>query len=136
MFYKGPMGEFYTRNGKQLLQVKGQDVLGSQDVPLVILVGQNTSGSPEILAASLQMYKRATVIGENTPGAIEGATGFYLPDGSELFVQTTSFVLPNGEEVGTRGVIPDIAVEAGWDEIGPSNDPVLDQAMETLDEQQ
>ncbi len=82
-------------------------------------MGENTSGTPEILAASLQMHERATVIGEKTPGSIEGATSFYLPDGSELFIQTTSFVLPNGDEVGTQGVAPDVPVEAGWDEILP-----------------
>jgi carboxyl-terminal processing protease len=135
MFYDGPMGEFYTRNDKQLLQVEGQDVFGSQDVPLVVLVGQNTNGTPEILAASLQAQERATVIGEKTPGSIEGATSYYLPDGSELFIQTTSFMLPNGTEVGTQGVLPDVAVEAGWDEIHPNNDPVLEQAIEHLDEQ-
>jgi carboxyl-terminal processing protease len=136
MFYNGAMGEFYNRDNKQLVQVEGQDVFGSQKVPLVVLVGRNTSGTPEILAASLQMHKRAFVIGENTPGSIEGATSFYLPDGSELFIQTTSFVLPNGDEVGTQGVVPDAPVEAGWDEIVPNNDPVLDQAIEHLDEQQ
>ena len=135
MFHNGPMGEFYTRNDKQLIQVEGQDVFGSQDVPLVVLVGGNTSGTPEILAASLQAQERATVIGEKTPGSIEGATSYYLPDGSELFIQTTSFMLPNGAEVGTQGVLPDVAVEAGWDEIHPNNDPVLDQAIEHLDEQ-
>lgn len=135
MFYNGPLGEFYTRKDKQLVQVEGQDVFGSQDVPLVVLVGQNTNGTPEILAASLQMHDRATVIGEKTPGSIEGATSYYLPDGSELFIQTTSFMLPNGVEVGTQGVLPDVAVEAGWDEVHPNNDPVLDQAIEHLDEQ-
>jgi carboxyl-terminal processing protease len=135
MFYNGPMGEFYTRKDKQLVQVEGQDVFGSQDVPLVVLVGQNTSGTPEILAASLQMHERATVIGEKTPGSIEGATSYYLPDGSELFIQSTSFILPNGVEVGIQGVLPDVTVEAGWDEIHPNNDPVLEQAIEHLDEQ-
>ena len=136
IFSSGPMGEFYNRSNRELVELEGQDVFGSQEVPLVILVGQNTSGTPEILAASLQMHKRAVVIGENTPGSIEGASSFYLPDGSELFVQTTSFALPNGEEVGTQGVTPDIAMEEGWDEILPNQDPVLDQAIEYLDEQQ
>ncbi len=130
------MGEFYNRNDKQLVQVEGQDVFGSQEVPLVVLVGQNTTGTPEILAASLQAQERATVIGEKTPGTIEGATSYYLPDGSELFIETTSFMLPNGAEVGTQGVLPDILVEAGWDEIQPDDDPVLDQAVEHLDGQQ
>jgi len=136
MFYNGAMGEFYNRNNKQLIQVRGQDVFGSQDVPLVVLIGKNTSGTPEILAASLQMHKRATLIGENTPGSIEGDSSYYLPDGSELFIQTTSFVLPNGDEVGTQGAVPDILVEAGWEEIEPDRDPVLDQAIEHLDGQQ
>ena len=136
IFFNGPMGEFYNRNDKQLIQVEGQDVFGSQEVPLVVLVGRNTNGTPEILAASLQAHKRATVIGEKTPGSIEGATSYYLPDGSELFIETTSFMLPNGEEIGTQGVLPEFLVETGWDEIQPNDDPVLDQAIEHLDGQQ
>ena len=136
MFFNGPMGEFYNRNDKQLIQVEGQDVFGSQEVPLVVLVGRNTNGTPEILAASLQAHKRATVIGEKTPGSIEGATSYYLPDGSELFIETTSFMLPNGEDIGTQGFLPEILVETGWDEIQPNDDPVLDQAIVHLDGQQ
>ena len=136
MFYNGVMGEFYNRANKQQIQVKGQDIHGSQDVPLVILVGENTTGLPEVFAASLQMHKRAKVIGETTPGAVETTTSFYLPDGSEAFIETTSFVLPNGEEVGSTGVVPDIPMEIGWDEVLPNRDPVLDRAIEILDEQE
>lgn len=133
MFYNGAMGEFYNRSDKQLVQVQGQDVFNSQKIPLVVLVGRNTSGTPEILAGSLQMHKRATVIGEKTPGSIEAASSFYLPDGSEVFIQTTSFVLPNGDDIGTTGVTPDLPVAASWDEIQPGSDPVLEQAIETLE---
>jgi len=80
------------------------------------------------------LHERAIVIGEATPGSIETTTSFYLPDGSQVFIATTSFALPNGEEVGTTGVTPDIPIEAGWDEILPDNDPVLDRAIEYLDE--
>ncbi len=135
-FYHGALGEFYNRDKKQLVEVKGQDVFNSQKVPLVILVGQNTTGFPEILAGSLQMHKRATVIGETTPGAIETASSYYLPDGSEAFIETTSFVLPNGDEIGTTGVVPDISLQQGWDEVLPNKDPVLDRAIQYLDEQQ
>jgi carboxyl-terminal processing protease len=135
MFYHGAMGEFYNRDKKQLVELKGQDVFSSQKVPLVILVGQNTTGSPEILAGSLQMHKRATVIGETTPGAVESSSSFYLPDGSEVFIETTSFILPNGGEIGTTGVVPDISLQQGWDEVLPNNDPVLDRAIQYLDEQ-
>lgn len=135
MFSHGAMGEFYNREKKQTVEVKGQDTFGSQKVPLVVLVGQNTSGSPEILAGSLQVNKRATVIGETTPGAVETSSSYYLPDGSEVFIETTSFILPNGDELGTTGVIPDISLQQGWDEVLPNKDPVLDRAIQYLDGQ-
>ena len=135
MFYNGEIGEFYNRESKQLLQVKGQDVFASQSIPLVILVGQNTQGFPEILAGSLQMHKRATIVGTTTPGLIETTSSYYLPDGSRIFVETTSFVLPNGDEIGINGVQPDVEVEAGWDEILPDADPILEAAIETLGSQ-
>jgi carboxyl-terminal processing protease len=136
LFYHGAIGEFFNRAQKQVVETKGQDVFSSQKVPLVILVGQNTTGSPEILAGSLQMHKRATVIGETTPGAVESSSWYYLPDGSEALIETTSFVLPDGGQIGTTGVIPDIPLQQGWDEVLPNKDPVLDQAIQYLDKLQ
>jgi carboxyl-terminal processing protease len=136
MFDDGTLGDFYNRSEKQTVEVTGQDTFNSQEIPLVILVGQNTTGFPEIFAASLQLHARAVVIGETTPGAIETTSSFYLPDGSQAFIATTSFALPNGGEIGTTGVIPDIAIEAGWDDVRPENDPVLERAIEALDDQQ
>lgn len=135
MFDQGALGEFYNRSNKQTVELKGQDVFNSQKIPLVILVGQNTNGFPEIFAASLQMHKRATVIGETTPGTVESSSAYYLPDGSQAIIETTSFVLPDGGEVGTTGVIPDITLQQGWDEVLPTDDPVLDRAIEFLDKQ-
>jgi carboxyl-terminal processing protease len=136
MFHNGPIGEFYNREDKELLQVEGQDAFDSQSLPLVILVGPNTEGFPEILAGSLQMHERATIVGTTTPGSIETTTAFYLPDGSRIFVETTSFVLPNGDEIGNSGVQPNVQVEAGWDEILPDADPVLDAALDALRSQE
>ena len=136
MFHDGTIGEFYNRADEtQPLTIQGDDFLSSQTVPLVILIGSNTSGSPEILAASLQDGKRATVVGETTAGSIEITEAFYLPDGSRIFIETASFRLANGADLGNDGLQPDIALEAGWDDIQPGNDPVLEKAIEILDEQ-
>lgn len=133
IFHDGAVGDFYnSAQQKQSLVVQGQDVFGSQSVPLIILIGENTSGFPEILAAALQEHKRAIIIGETTPGAVETTTAFYLPDGSRVFIETASFRLPNGEEIGLVGVQPQFEIEAGWDEVVPTNDPVLDKAVEIL----
>ncbi|HET9905761.1 MAG TPA: S41 family peptidase [Anaerolineales bacterium] len=137
LFHNGDAGEFYNnQNQKQVVSITGQDQFNSQSVPLVILVGNNTTGSPEILAASLQAADRAEIVGTTTPGEIESTASFYLPNGSRVFIESASFRLSNGDELGTSGVKPDVLVEADWDEILPDADPVLDAAVELLDTQQ
>jgi carboxyl-terminal processing protease len=133
LFHDGNIGEFYnSENQEQVITINGEDQFGSQSVPLAIIVGQNTTGSPEIFAASLQAGGRAQVVGANTPGAIESTASFYLPNGSRVFIESASFRLPNGEEIGNSGVKPDVEVEAGWDEVLPDADPVLDAAVQLL----
>jgi C-terminal processing protease CtpA/Prc len=132
VFHDGPIGEFYNRAESQAIDITGQDVLSSQTIPLVLLVGSNTTGFPEILAASLQASKRAVVVGAPTSGSIETASSFYLPDGSHLFVESASFRLTSGEEIGQNGIKPDVLIEADWDEVLPDADPVLEAAIEAL----
>lgn len=133
LFHDGNVGEFYnSAKQKQVISINGQDQFSSQSVPLVVLVGQNTSGWPEILAASLQAGERAEIVGANTPGAVETTASFYLPNGSRVFIESASFRLPNGEELGSNGVKPDVEIEAGWDEVLPDSDPVLEAAVELL----
>ncbi len=136
LFYDGAIGEFYNRSDKQSIQVKGENAFGSQTIPLVILVGSNTQGSPEILAAGLQVGNRATLIGATTPGAVESTTAYYLPNGARVFVDTASFKLLDGSDIGNTGVSPDIQIDASWDEILPNDDPVIDLAVEVLELQQ
>jgi len=132
VFHDGNIGEFYSRTESQPVNIFGQDILSSQTVPLVVLVGQNTTGLPEILAASLQASERALIIGAPTPGSIETTSSFYLPDGSHAFVASASFRLPSGEELGQNGIKPDVLIEADWDEIVPDADPALEAAIEAL----
>ena len=132
MFSDGDLGELYNRSQTQPLQMKGQDVFSSQTVPLIILVGENTIGFPEIFAGSLQVHDRAIVVGAQTTGEVETSSNFYLPDGSRMFVQSTSFRLPNGAEIGDMGITPDFVVDASWDQIQPDDDPVLERALLAL----
>jgi carboxyl-terminal processing protease len=135
LFSNGEMGEFFNSlNQVQPLTVAGVNESNSQKLPLVILVGRNTSGFPEVLAAILQHQGRAIILGETTPGAIETTDSFYLPDGSRVFIETTSFRLSDGTEIGKTGIQPDVSVEASWDDIQPSADPVIKRAAAVLDE--
>ena len=121
-----------TRAGSEKYSVTGQDLLDSQSLPLVVLVGPDTEGAPEVFAAILQTRGRATIIGLPTPGLIEQTLEFPLPDGSRVFVTARSFETVDGVDVGLSGVVPDVRIEADWDAITAEVDPVVMAAVEIL----
>jgi C-terminal processing protease CtpA/Prc len=129
LFHDGTAGEFYSRTEEQLFRVQGLDYVSSQSVPLVLLVGEHTAGFPEILAAGLQAEGRAQVVGGPTAGMVETDSAFYLPDGSRAYIQSTSFRLLSGTEIGLTGIQPDLLVETRWDEIRPDEDPLLEAGL-------
>jgi carboxyl-terminal processing protease len=132
LFTDGQQGEFYSRSDSNSLVAAGEDFFNSQEIPLVAIVGPDTSGLPEIFIAALQATGRAVVVGDATPGEVEGTDAFFLPDGSRVFVPTSTYRTPDGREVGLLGIEPDVPVEADWDAITPADDPVLNAALEVL----
>ena len=132
LFSQGELGEFYTRDSSEALSLPGVDAGGSQTLPLVLLVGPDTEGSPEIFAAAMQASGRAVVIGLPTPGKVEGFEEVALPDGSRLFLATSSFRTTANQDLATSGITPDQVVDADWDTYPPDADPVIDAALQEL----
>ena len=132
LFSEGDHGEIYTAEGSEPLSVEGYDLNGTQSVPLVVLVGRDTEGLPEVLAAALQARRRATVVGLKTPGNVESFVDFVLPDGSRLTIMTRSYVSPAGRQVGIDGVRPDVPASLDWDQVSERTDPVRNTAVSVL----
>jgi len=132
LFGNGNLGQFYTRTVTETLTVEGQDAGGSQTLPLILLIGPDTEGSPEIFAGALHGSRRATLVGLPTPGDVEGFSEVLLQDGSRLFVATSSFRTRDGKDLAETGLAPDVKVEADWDQITPEEDPVLVKALELV----
>ncbi len=132
LFSDGDHGEIYTAEGSQPISVDGYDLNGSQSVPLVVLIGPDTEGLPEVLAAALQARRRATVVGLRTPGNVESFVDFVLPDGSRLTIMTSAYQSPSGREVGIDGVRPDVPASLDWDEVSERTDPVRNTALTVL----
>ncbi len=132
LFGDGDLGEFYTRAGTEAVQVQGQDLAGSQNIPLVILVGPDTQGPPEIFAAALQASGRATIVGLPTSGLVEGSDEIPLPDGSRLFLATSSYRTSKGDDIGLEGVQPDAKINSDWDQVTTDRDAVLAAAVALL----
>ena len=101
-------------------------------MPLVILIGPDTQGLPEIFAGALSDAGRAILVGLPTPGAIQGYEDFPLPDGSRLFLATSSFRTHKGTDFASSGLQPDIVVNSDWDTVTSDSDPVLEAAITQL----
>lgn len=132
LFADGNLGTVHSRLEDQPLLIEGEDVYGSQDLPLAIIVGPDTNGAIEVFAAAMQASGRAVVIGLPTPGAVEVMSEYILPDGSRALIATQSYRTPEGTDIGLSGVLPDVAVNVDWDAVTESDDPVRDAAVEAL----
>ena len=90
---------------------------------LVVLVNRGTASAAELLAGSLQDYKRAIIVGEPTisKGLIHSIQP--LADDSALVVTLGKLFTPNGRDILTSGIEPDISIDV-------TNSPWLDSNIE------
>ena len=105
---------------------------GKTDVPLVVLVNQDSASASEILAAALQDNERALLVGATTYGKGLVQTVFPLRDGGALKLTTQKYFTPNGTDINEIGIVPDFSVV---DDIANSEDIQLDKALEVLKQQ-
>ena len=91
-------------------------------VPLVVLVDGNSASASEIVSGSLQVHKRAKLIGVTTFGKGSVQLDFPLHDGSDLHLTIKRWYLPNGVTIDHKGLTPDIVVTL------PSPDDMFDVA--------
>ncbi len=82
------------------------------EVPMVVLVDQNTASASEIVAAALQDAGRAQIIGVPTYGKGSVQSFLDLRDGSGLKLTTSRYLTPSGATLEGVGIQPDIQVEA------------------------
>jgi carboxyl-terminal processing protease len=132
LFLNGDMGSVYNRSESRPIEIEGQDIFGSQTMPIVVLVGEHTNGPAEIFAAFVQSSGRGVVLGSNTEGNIEAPVGFPLPDGGQIFIANTAIQTTGDENIGLNGFSPQVQNEARWDEINPVQDPVIEQAIQSF----
>lgn len=81
------------------------------DLPLVILVNENTASASEILTGALKDNNRIKVIGTKTYGKGVIQSVFNLSDGSGLKITTAEYFTPKGIEINKKGITPDIEVK-------------------------
>jgi C-terminal processing protease CtpA/Prc len=79
--------------------------------PLVLLINEQTSGAPEVLAACLRSLKRAVIIGHaSSAGEAFETSEIKLSNGKILKFATGKVVLNDKQELFLKGVKPDVLI--------------------------
>ena len=86
-----------------------QDVL--IDMPVVVLVNENSASASEILAGALKDLNEATIVGNTTYGKGVIQQFITLKDGSGLKVTTHEYYTPNRNKINGIGIEPNEKVE-------------------------
>lgn len=117
---QGPIVQVKTASGKAVV-LDDRDAQVQYGGPLVILVNSNSASASEILAAAMQDYKRAVIVGSSTFGkgtvqqffeldeALPAQFNPYKPFGA-LKLTTQKFYRINGGTTQLRGVTPDVVL--------------------------
>jgi carboxyl-terminal processing protease len=80
------------------------------DLPLAVLVNGESASSSEILTGALGDNDRAVVVGNPTFGKALVQSLHGLSDGSGLAVTVAHYYTPDGTDISSRGISPDINV--------------------------
>ena len=99
------------------------------DIPLAVLVNENTASAAEIIAGSLQAKNRAKLIGTPTYGKDSIQLVFDLSDGSSLHVTAAQWWIHGLDQPLSNGLQPDVMIEPSSNE-GP--DPMIQAASQSL----
>ena len=104
------------------------------DVPIVVLVNENTASASEILAGALKDNNKATIIGTKTYGKGVIQSLMKLKDGSGLKVTMAEYCTPNRNKINKIGIEPNIIVELPKEieKLTRENDTQLQKAIEKL----
>lgn len=107
------------------------------DLPIVILVNENTASSSEILSAAVkENNENVTIIGKTTYGKGVIQTIYNLTDGSGIKLTTNEYYTPKHNTINKVGIKPDIEVEFPKEEnlysVEEAKDTQLQKAIEVL----
>ena len=93
--------------------------------PLAVLVDRLSASASEIVAAALQDYNRALIIGDTTYGKGTVQSPLDIDNGKHgrVFLTISKFYRINGGSTQNKGVIPDIQLASIWnhEDIGESS---------------
>jgi C-terminal processing protease CtpA/Prc len=105
---------------------------------LIVLVDSGSASAAELLARTMQLNHRGTVIGDRTSGKVMEARFYSMREGSDrvLFygasITDADLIMADGQSLENRGVTPDETVLPTGADLAAGRDPVMVYAAAKL----
>ena len=105
------------------------------DLPIAVLIDDQSISAAEFFAAALQEYERATLVGTHTTGKGRAQRTYALSDGSAVNLSVEEYFTPKGKSLADTGIAPDIETAltdeqtANFYFLGTDGDPQLQKAL-------
>jgi carboxyl-terminal processing protease len=117
---EGPILSVMGRLPESLMVIYADKLEKERNYPMVVLIDRATAGIAEVVAASLQDYGRAVIIGETSFGKSTIQSIIILSDGSMLRITTAKINSAKDRAFISGGLTPDIDISsilAGQDKL-------------------
>jgi carboxyl-terminal processing protease len=98
--------DYSRKRSRQIIEI-----LSMTDIPLVVLVNENSASASEIFAWAVQDLERGEVIGRKTYGKWSVQQPFELSDGSQIKITIARWFTPWNHSIDKLGINPDIILD-------------------------
>lgn len=104
------------------------------EVPMVVLVNENSASASEILSGAIKDYGIGTLLGTTTFGKGIVQKVFGITDGSAVKLTISHYYTPNGNDIHGVGIEPDETLDLDVDQyLKNGTDNQLERATEILE---
>ncbi|MEG1403875.1 MAG: S41 family peptidase [Oscillospiraceae bacterium] len=107
-----PEGEIFVSRdklGNEKVETSNADCV---DIPMAVLINENTYSAAEFFAAALSEFDWATTVGSSTTGKARSQISIELTDGSAVHISTNSYLTPKRVDLSeTGGLVPNIKTD-------------------------
>jgi carboxyl-terminal processing protease len=103
------------------------------DIPVVVLINENSASASEIVAGALQDYGRAKLVGMVSygKGSVQLRSNLSNDQG-QVAITIAKWLTPKGRTIDKIGLTPDVVVKYTADDFKKELDPQLDAAIKTV----
>lgn len=110
---------------------------GTWNIPLVLLIDENSASASEIVAGAVRDHQRGTIVGRTSFGKWSVQSIFDSRYSTAIRLTTAKFYSPRGNTWSKIGLQPDVVVQNGPEnrvlgEVDLENDPDLREALRQI----